>query len=71
MINKTVPVYVDCTNPTHESCSTVQKHFEVKGYPTLLLIDPETETLIGRWGSELLNKSPESFAQELETLITR
>lgn len=71
VLNKTIPVYIDCTNPTHESCSTVQKHFEVKGYPTLLLIDPETETLIGRWGSELLNKSPESFAQELETLITQ
>jgi thiol:disulfide interchange protein DsbD len=71
VLNKTIPVYIDCTNPTHESCATVQKKFGVKGYPTVLLIDPETETIRGQWGSELLNKKPEFFAQELETLITQ
>lgn len=71
VLNKLVPVYIDCTNPSHESCALVQKQFDVKGYPMVLLIDPETESVIARWSSELLGRSPKEFAQELERLIAR
>lgn len=61
-------VYIDCTNPQALSCAPVQKQFSVIGYPTLLLIDPATDTVIQRWGAEVLDLGAEAFSKEIKQL---
>lgn len=69
LLDTIVAVYVDCTNPHAISCSQAQKQFNVLGFPTLLLVDPKTNTVIKRWSSELLDVGAEAFAQELKQLL--
>lgn len=42
-----------------------KEKFNVIGVPTILLLTPELE-LVKSWGSELYNKSPEQFIEELD-----
>lgn len=56
---------VDCTDPYGENCATVQKQFDIFGFPTVILIDPATETVIKRWGSELLDVSLDELINEI------
>jgi len=62
-----VIVSIDCTNPNEAPAKGLLQQFKVFGFPTVLLIDPETEAIITHWGSELLNKSLEEIAQEIKT----
>ncbi|MCL5436388.1 MAG: sulfite exporter TauE/SafE family protein [Candidatus Dependentiae bacterium] len=46
-------VEIDCTAPQEESgCSNPSKKFSIIGFPTILLIEPENERVIARWGEE-------------------
>ncbi len=65
MLSSLVLVKVDCTNPTAECCAYVQKKYSVLGYPTILLIDPKTETVINRWGADLMDLSLEEVIKQL------
>lgn len=60
-------VEIDCTNPQGGLCAELQKKFEVKGYPTLLLVAPTDERILGRWGSSLLGDTPEQFVKLIGT----
>jgi thiol:disulfide interchange protein DsbD len=62
-------VKIDCTNPHAPHCASVQKEFNIIGFPAVLLIDPETETVMKRWGSELLNMSADEFIDEINTRV--
>lgn len=61
-------VTIDCTNPKATPCADLQKKFAVKGFPTLVLIEPATETVIKRWGSELLDFADEQLVVELNAI---
>ncbi len=54
-LDTVILVKIDCSNPTAECCADIQKKFSILGYPTLLLVNPENETVLYRWGSELLD----------------
>lgn len=58
-------VTIDCTNPKAASCADLQQKFAIKGFPTIVLIDPATEMVIKRWGSELLDLADEQLVIEL------
>lgn len=65
-----VLVSIDCSNPNEEASKKLLQQFKVFGFPTILLIDPETEAIITHWGSELLSKSLEEIAEEIKTKTT-
>lgn len=52
---------IDCTNPSAEHCASVIDHFGVKGFPTIILIDPTTEKALAQWGGELIDLTPQEF----------
>ena len=64
-----VPVVIDCTNVSAEPCASLQKKYHVVGLPALLLVDPKTDKVIRRWGSELLMQSPCTLSNELKSLL--
>jgi thioredoxin:protein disulfide reductase len=65
LLSHVVPVAIDCTNMESEQCIALQKKYAIVGLPTLLLVDPETEQIIKRWGSEILEQSRCDFKNEL------
>ncbi len=62
-----VTVYIDCTDPVAEPCHSLQKKFSILGFPTILLVDPTTDKILKKWGSELLDVTPEEFVQEVHS----
>jgi thiol:disulfide interchange protein DsbD len=67
-LQKFTLVHIDCTNPQAEPCSSIQNKFSIIGFPTILLIDPQSGTILKKWGSELLDVSPEAFIKEVQEL---
>lgn len=63
-----VPVKIDCTNVCTEADKEIQKHYGVRGFPTLILVDPVTQKTIEQWGSELLDLPQEQFIKVLKSL---
>lgn len=43
----------------------LQKQFRIMGAPTILIIDPETEKVVKRWGSDLYDLSNDDFINRL------
>lgn len=70
VLTELVPVKVDGTTDSTEY-RTVTKQYKIFGIPSLLLVDPETETVIKSWNSALLEQSPELWVDELRSLIAR
>lgn len=65
-MNKFVNLKIDGSDcPKHVLEGIVQK-YEVVGFPTYLLIDPDTGDLLARWGSELYDLSPQEFIKLIE-----
>jgi thiol:disulfide interchange protein len=64
-----LPVIVDCTNLTAEPCASLQEKYGIKGLPAIVLIDPASETVIERWGAELLDGTVCDFVIELKQLM--
>ena len=60
-----VPVKLDCSDTTNPALTKLQNKYQIKGAPTLLLIDPETNTAIKRWEGELEDVSVNNFISEL------
>jgi thiol:disulfide interchange protein DsbD len=57
---------IDCTQQT-DTVKTFMKKFDIKGLPTVLIIDPTNETVIKRFGSELLEKTDEQLIETLRS----
>jgi len=68
VLSRFVLVHIDCTNPQAESCASVQSKFNIIGFPTIILVDPQNGTIVKKWGAELLDTSIEQFIQEIEDL---
>ena len=63
-----VPLKIDGSDSSESIC-TILKTYQVVGFPTILVVDPNDEKIIQQWGAELYNADPISFANELK-LIT-
>ena len=64
-------VLIKLDDPCQEIYSILQKKYDVKGVPALLLIDANTGELLARWAGELYKKPIEEFVAELELLSKR
>jgi thioredoxin:protein disulfide reductase len=51
------------------ACTTLKEKYSILGFPTILLIDPQTEQVIRQWGGELYDLSPQEFIAQLEQLL--
>lgn len=63
-----VPVKIDGA-ASHNA--VVIKQFKVLGFPTILLINPESQEVIKQWGPELYGSTPEQFINELDQLTKK
>lgn len=59
---------IDGANDPDNAIKLLQEKYGVVGFPTFLLIDAQTGTLIKRWGSELYEVDIQAFANELAAL---
>ena len=64
--DKTVPVKVNGGDAINDYL--LQK-FHVMGFPNILLINPETEEVIKRWGPELNDSNPDEFINNLKNIV--
>lgn len=61
-------IIVKLDDPCQEQYCQLQKKYDIKGVPALLLLEPSTGNVIARWGSELYKKPKQEFIAELEQL---
>lgn len=52
----------------NDEISHIKKTYTIHGFPTILIVDPITETIIKRWESNLYDVDPLLFAQELNEI---
>jgi thioredoxin:protein disulfide reductase len=50
---------------TNEQHAKLQEQWSIKGVPAFLIIDPETDAIIARFGAEMHDWSPEEFIQKV------
>jgi thiol:disulfide interchange protein DsbD len=61
-----VPVKINGADTSLEAHEELKKKYKIIGAPTLLLINPETDEELARWGSELYDASIEEFVEQLK-----
>ena len=59
-----IPVKIDGSNPAN---AMIIKKYQVLGFPTILLISPESEEVIKQWGPELYGINAEQFINEIKS----
>ena len=62
----TIPVKIDGSLAAN---GPLLQQFHILGFPAVLLLDPQTETIIKQWGSELYGIAPEKFISEMMALL--
>lgn len=65
---KYVPVLIDGDDDTNPITAELIKKFNIIGFPTILVVQPDTEQIIKKWEGELYNYTVEEFIQELHTM---
>jgi len=68
MNKKFVNVKLDGTSPSNEQFATLQKKYKIVGFPTFLVIDPETGKIIKSWSSDLNAFTNEEFIKKINEL---
>lgn len=53
---------------SEKCCETLKQKYTVLGVPSILLVDPETETVIKKWGGELYHQQPQQFIAQLRNI---
>jgi thiol:disulfide interchange protein DsbD len=66
-LEQCVPVKINGADTHNEMHMHILQTFKIIGVPTLILLDPVTNTELKRWGAELYDYSVEEFLHELET----
>ncbi len=61
-----VAVKIDGTSASNEQFATLKQKFNITGLPTILIIDPETESILKIWNGELYDYDIDKFIQELK-----
>jgi thiol:disulfide interchange protein DsbD len=62
-----IPLKVDGSEPNHPVCCN--KEYNVIGFPTILVVDPKTCSVVKRWGAELYDTHPTSFIEDLKACL--
>jgi thiol:disulfide interchange protein DsbD len=60
--DRMVPVKIDGSDTRNND---IMKRYKIFGFPTILCVDPATETVIKKWGAELYGTKTEAFLQEI------
>ncbi len=68
-LHAVVTVKIDGSDTTNSSSKIVQEQYNIIGFPTILVIDPNTQHVIKQWGGELYEIAAHDFIHELEQLI--
>jgi thiol:disulfide interchange protein DsbD len=63
-----IPVTIDGST-RNEQFGTCCEQFKVFGMPTLLLVDPNTEEIIAKWSSEILDWEPKKFVESVKERV--
>ncbi|MGE0010509.1 MAG: protein-disulfide reductase DsbD family protein [Candidatus Babeliales bacterium] len=61
-----VPLKINGTQPSGEPYATIHKQFTITGFPTYMIVEPETLTVIKRWDSKIYNMDPLLFITKLQ-----
>lgn len=69
LTNKAVLLKIDGSDTTNASTCTVLNTYKVIGFPTLLLVDPRTESVVQKWGGELYSRTTQEFITDVDTLF--
>jgi thiol:disulfide interchange protein len=62
----TIPAKIDGSEPIN---AEIMKQFNVIGFPTVLLINPETQQIIKKWGPELNEMKGHEFVAQLNDAL--
>jgi thioredoxin:protein disulfide reductase len=65
-LNKFINLKIDGNNCPKETFKGLCSKYEVVGFPTFLIIEPDSGDLVARWGSELYGLPPDQFIKMLE-----
>jgi len=68
---RVIPLKIDCTDNSGVECVGARKKFGVMGYPAIILMDPQDETILQRWDSDLNHKDPQEFINEIDSFINK
>ncbi len=68
---RVIPLKIDCTDNSGVECVGARKKFGVMGYPAIILINPQDETILQRWDSDLNYKDPQEFINEIDSFINK
>jgi thiol:disulfide interchange protein DsbD len=60
-----VPVHIDGSRTDNEVISNLVKKFSIIGFPTIIIIDPNSDAAVQTWASELYDLSVEAFGEIL------
>lgn len=66
-LHECVALKVDGSEADHPLCCN--KEYNVIGFPTILVIDPQSGSVIKRWGAELYDTKKEAFIDELNVCL--
>lgn len=66
LLNQMICVKIDASQPSTQALS---KQFNIIGVPTLLMINPQSQQVMRRWGAELYSVEHEEFAKQLSELL--
>ncbi len=70
-LQKYSAVKIDGSDKQNPVVQKLQEKYSVLGFPTFLLLDATTNTLLKRWGGELYEMAPADFAAELDHYTVR
>lgn len=63
-------VEIDGTDPHNTCCAELSKKFSVIGFPTILLLDPESERVLARWGDEFALLPPAEVVAKIRAALS-
>lgn len=66
LLETCILVYIDGSNPSDEQFLKLQKQYGVMGFPTYLLLEPESEQIKKRWAGQLYSMSKEEFLAQIK-----
>ena len=69
ILQKFILLKVDATDQDSEPYVTLKNKYQILGVPTILVIDPNNQALLKRWGCELYDLPKAEFIHELNLLI--
>ena len=64
-LTKFVNLKLDGSDSSDETFKALQKKYKIVGFPTYLLIDPQTGQELARWGSELYDVPTDQFIEQM------